>query len=81
MTDHTELVAREHEALLALEQIRTAVAAIPDSHPTAAPLAEALALAEGHWRDCQAATAEAAKATERKEFNHPGDYWSARWRT
>lgn len=77
MTDHTELTAREHEALLALEQIRAAVAAIPDNHPTAAPLAKTLALAEEHWRECQVA----AKATGRNESTHPDDYWSARWRT
>lgn len=81
MTEQTALIAREREALLALAQIRAAMSAIPDGHPTAAQFVEALALAEGYWRDCQAAVAEAAQGTARKESGHPGDYWSARWRT
>ncbi len=81
MAEQIELVAREHEALLALENIRATVAAIPHNHPAAASLAEALALAEGHWHDCRVALAAATKALEGIGANHPNDYWSARWRT
>jgi len=81
MAEQMELIAREREALLALEAIRTTIAAIPPAHPATSSLTEAFALAESHWQACQAAIAAAAKAITRTEANHPGDYWAARWRT
>jgi hypothetical protein len=81
MTEQTDLIAREQEAFLALEQIRAAISARPDNHPLAAQPAQALALAERHWHECQAAVAEATREAKRTETKHPGDYWSARWRT
>ncbi|HEY8601626.1 MAG TPA: hypothetical protein VIL85_24585 [Thermomicrobiales bacterium] len=80
MTEQTNLIDREHEALLALEQIRAIISAIPPSHPSMAALGEALTLAEGHWHDCQVALA-AAQAAAGKDAKHPEDYWAARWRT
>ncbi len=85
MTEQAELIAQEREALLALEQIRAAVAAIPPGHPPTRPLAEALTLAERHWQECQNALVAATKAIEDMiedtGADHPNDYWSARWRT
>lgn len=51
MEDAKTLVAREREAYLILNRIRDARAALPEGHPAALPLDEAVALAENYWRE------------------------------
>jgi hypothetical protein len=51
MEDAKTLVARERDAYLILSRIRDARAALPEGHPAAVPLDEAVAVAENYWRE------------------------------
>jgi hypothetical protein len=66
MEDAKTLVPREREAYLVLNRIRDARAALPEGHPAAVPLDEAVVLAENYWRELRAVV----EALEDEESAH-----------